>query len=82
MISPAHPIMLSAVKWIGTAAGISGAILIALNLGAVAHGFVLFLVSSVLWGAAALIQREPSLLVLQSTFTVINVLGIWRWIGS
>jgi len=28
------------------------------------------------------IQREASLLVLQATFTVINVIGIYRWLGA
>jgi hypothetical protein len=73
------PIMLTAAKWIGTATGVAGAILVALNLGTVAYGFALFLVSSVLWCAIGLIQREPSLVVLQGVFTVINVLGLWRW---
>ena len=54
-------------------------ILVALNLGVVTYGFAFFLMSSVLWGAVALIQREPSLVVLQSVFTVVNVLGLWRW---
>ena len=70
---------LSAAKWLGTVCGIAGAIMIALNLGVVACGFALFLVSSVLWGVVGLIQREPHLVVLQSAFTVVNVLGVWRW---
>ncbi len=36
-------------KWIGTGAGVSGAIMIALNLGLVIYGFGLFLISSLLW---------------------------------
>jgi hypothetical protein len=70
---------LGAAKWLGTAAGIGGAILIALNVGAVGYGFALFLISSVLWCAIGLAQRESSLVVLQSAFTAINVLGLWRW---
>ena len=66
----------SAAKWIGTGAGVSGAILIALNLGIVVYGFALFLLSSLLWGSVALVQREPALAVLQGAFTVINVLGL------
>lgn len=77
-----NPIALGAAKWIGTAAGVSGAILIALNLGIVVYGFALFLLSSSLWGSVALVQREPSLAVLQGAFTAINVLGLWRWAGS
>jgi hypothetical protein len=77
-----NPTALNTIKWIGTAAGVSVAILIALNLGIVGYGFALFLVSSSLWLAAAVAQRETSLIVLQGSFTAINVLGFWRWIGS
>ncbi len=73
------PFVLRAGKWIGTGAGILGAVLIALNLNVNHYGFALFLVSSLLWSAIALIQREQSLLVLQITFTAVNVLGLWRW---
>jgi len=77
-----HPdtILLQAVKWIGTAAGVSGATLIALNVGMVGYGFSLFLISSLLWGTIGFVQRELSLVVLQVAFTVINVIGIWRWV--
>ena len=73
---------LSAAKWLGTAAGVIGAVLIALNLGLVVFGFALFLVSSVLWATVGWAQRETSLVVLQGAFTAINVIGIWRWMGS
>ena len=72
------PAWLSAAKWTGTVAGVAGAALIALNLGVVGYGFMLFLVSSLLWCAVAWVQREASLLVLQIAFTTINVAGIWR----
>jgi len=72
---------LTAAKWIGTAAGVSGAVLIALNLGLVVYGFGLFLVSSILWTAVGWLQREPSLVVLQGAFTAINVVGIARWLA-
>jgi hypothetical protein len=52
-----------------------------LNLGVVGYGFLLFLVSSLLWTAAGVAQREPSLVVLQGAFTAINVPGIYRWFG-
>jgi hypothetical protein len=77
-----NPMVLGSAKWIGTGAGVSGAILIALNLGIVMYGFALFLLSSLLWGSVALVQREPSLAVLQGAFTAINLLGLWRWAGS
>jgi hypothetical protein len=77
-----YPGALSAVKWIGTAAGVSGATLIALNLGVVGYGFALFLISSLIWSGVGWIHREPSLLVLQLAFTIINVVGLWRWTTS
>jgi hypothetical protein len=72
--------LLSALKWLGTAAGIAGALWIALNLPSSGWGFSLFLLSSMSWGAAALLMGESSLLLLQGVFTVINLLGIWRWL--
>lgn len=73
---------LSAMKWIGTATGVAGALIIAMNMGLVAHGFGLFLVSSILWSLIGWIQREVSLVVLQGAFTVINAVGIVRWLGE
>jgi hypothetical protein len=72
--------LLSALKWLGTAAGIAGALWIALNLPSSGWGFLLFLLSSMSWGTAALLMGESSLLLLQGVFTVINLLGIWRWL--
>jgi len=73
------PSLLITTKWAGTVAGITGAVLIALNIGFVGYGFMLFLISSILWSAAAVVQRDVSLGVLQGAFTIINVLGIFRW---
>lgn len=73
---------LTTAKWIGTATGVTGAVVIALNLGMVVFGFGLFLISSILWTVAGWRQREASLVVLQGTFTVINLVGIYRWIGA
>ena len=70
------------VKWIGTIAGVAGAVLVALNIGVTGYGFVLFLVSSILWSLIGWIQREVSLVVLQGAFTVINAVGIVRWLGE
>ena len=72
--------LLTPAKWIGTATGIAGAVLIALNLGVVAYGFGLFLASSLLWAWVGWMHRETSLVVLQSAFTIINVVGLLRWV--
>ena len=71
---------MAVLKWIGTATGIAGATVIALNLPFSGWGFVLFLISSVSWTIAGLRMRENSLVVLQGAFTAINLLGIYRWL--
>lgn len=77
-----EPGLLKLAKWTRTGAGVAGAAVIALNVGAVGIGFVLFLGSSVLWTVVGWVHREPSLVVLQGAFTVINVLGIYRWMHT
>ena len=71
---------LGPAKWTGTLAGIAGAILVALNLDVSGYGFLLFLASSLLWCAAGIAQRDDSLILLQATFVVINIIGIYRWL--
>ncbi len=72
--------MLRGLKWLGTAAGILGALLVAANIPSSGWGFIFFLVSSLSWSAAGLLMREPSLVALNVTFIAINVLGIIRWL--
>jgi hypothetical protein len=68
------------VKWVGTATGVVGALLIALNIGAVGVGFVFFAISSALWALAGWVHRENSLIVLLVVFLVIDLVGIWNWL--
>lgn len=67
-------------KWTGTAAGVIGAILIALNIDLVGYGFGFFLLSALLWTWVAWAQKETSLVILQSAFLVIDSLGLYRWV--
>ena len=76
-----EPRFLMIAKWVGTVLGVGGAVLIALNIGAVVYGFMLFLISSLLWSAVAVAQREISLVALQGAYAIINVLGIVRWMA-
>jgi hypothetical protein len=71
--------MLTAMKWIGTVAGVVGAAMIALNWGVNLYGYMVFLVSSLLWLAVSLHQRERSLAVLQLAYTIINLIGLYRY---
>ncbi|WP_130472385.1 nicotinamide mononucleotide transporter [Candidatus Magnetaquicoccus inordinatus] len=70
----------SPLKWIGTTTGVVGALLVAMNIPQSGYGFLLFLVSSISWFIAAYRMREISLMILQAVFTVINLVGVWRWL--
>ena len=71
---------MSALKWLGTAAGITGAVLIALNIGGtiVGIGFVLFAVSALSWVIAGWRMGEMSLVAMHGVFLAINLVGVWR----
>lgn len=69
-----------ALKWTGTSTGIVGAIWVALNIATSGWGFVFFAVSASSWAAAGWLMREPSLVLLNSVFLAINILGIYRWL--
>ncbi|MBF0186280.1 MAG: nicotinamide mononucleotide transporter [Magnetococcales bacterium] len=70
----------SLLKWLGTTTGVAGALLVAMNIPQSGYGFLLFLVSSISWFIAAYRMREISLMILQAVFTVINLVGVWRWL--
>lgn len=69
-----------ALGWIGTALGIAGALLLALNIPASPWGFVLFTLSSsiLVWSAER--RRLLDMMVLQGFFLVINLIGVWQWL--
>ena len=71
-----------ALKWLGTVAGIAGALLIALNVGGtiVGIGFIFFAVSAAAWVVAGWRMGEPALVAMHAAFLAINLLGIWRWL--
>lgn len=71
---------MTTLKWTGTSTGIAGAIWVALNVATSGWGFVLFAISAFLWAIAGWFMREPSLVLLQSVFFVIDTLGIYRWL--
>ena len=67
-------------KWLATLLGIMGAIMVSLNIPAITRfGFIPFLISSIIWIFAAFKMKENSLIALNATFIIINILGIYRW---
>jgi len=66
-------------EWVGSIAGILGAILFASNTDYSKFGFIAFLFSSITLFLWSLRNRNYGLMVLQIAFTIINVIGIFRW---
>lgn len=76
--------MLSDVAaWIAPVATIAAAMMTAANGGArlTGWGFVVFTIASTCWIAVGLASGPTSLIVANGALTLINVVGIWRWLG-
>lgn len=75
--------MVETITWFATGATILAALVTASNLGAriTGYGFVIFLFGSVAWLASALMTGQPALLWTNAVLTLLNLFGIWRWLG-
>jgi membrane protein implicated in regulation of membrane protease activity len=60
---------------------IIAAILVASNYSpaVMVYGFSIFVVASVLWMLAGLLDNKTSLVVQNAVLLVVNAVGIWRW---
>lgn len=69
--------------WVAAAATVIAAMMTAANLGArvTGWGFVIFTIGSISWSIVGLSSGESSLLATNAFLTVVNVVGIWRWLG-
>lgn len=70
----------TALKWFGTVTGVIGALVLALNIPISGWGWVLFGVSSLCWSIAGAVMLDYSLVVLQSAFLIVDIIGVWRWL--
>jgi hypothetical protein len=70
------------IRWTASIAGIFAAIMVAANIRPIVTGlgFVVFTLSSVCWIVAGYTEDLPSLILQNVVLTVINVIGIWRWL--
>ena len=70
--------------WIALAATCIAALMTAANLGAriTGFGFIVFTVGSISWIVVAVSEGDsPQLLYSNAFLTLVNLLGIWRWLG-
>jgi len=70
----------NALEWAGCAAGLLGSLLVAMNNRLSGWGFVVILVSNVLWIAFGLVTGTIGLVVMQAGFMATSLLGIYRWL--
>ena len=75
--------MADTISWVATVATIVAASMTAANLGSrvTGYGFCVFLVGSLAWLAAGLLTGQPALTWTNVVLTILNIFGIWRWLG-
>lgn len=69
--------------WIAPIATTVAALMTAANLGSrvTGWGFVIFTIGSVAWSAVAIATGQTNLLLTNGFLTLVNAVGIWRWLG-
>lgn len=74
---------MDAAGWIAPIATTIAAMMTASNLGSrvTGWGFVVFTVGSLAWSAVAIQSGQANLLWTNGFLTLVNVVGIWRWLG-
>ncbi|ARJ65997.1 hypothetical protein WV31_10200 [Magnetospirillum sp. ME-1] len=77
--NPAATAAIDRAKWIGTATGIAGAVMLAAHIPCSDWGFLFHLASSASWTFAGLRARDASIWLLNGAFLAINILAIARW---
>jgi hypothetical protein len=71
------------ISWVATIATIIAASMTASNLGSriTGYGFVLFTLGALCWIAVGSLTHQPALLWTNIVLTILDVFGIWRWLG-
>ena len=75
--------MADTISWIATVATVIAASMTAANLGSriTGYGFCVFLLGSLCWMANGLMTGQAALTWTNVVLTVLNIFGIWRWLG-
>jgi len=69
--------------WVAPIATAIAAIMTASNLGTriTGWGFVVFTIGSLAWITVAIATGQTNLLLTNGFLTLVNIIGIWRWLG-
>lgn len=75
--------MIETLSWFASAATIVAAIMTAANLGTrfTGWGFAVFALGSMAWASVGLIEGKGSLAVTNGFLILVNLVGVWRWLG-
>ena len=65
--------------WLGTITGITGALLVALNIDKVFVGYLFFMASAISWVIQGAKNNDKSLVLLNAVFVCVNALGLYNW---
>ena len=68
--------MTKIISWLGTLTSIIGAFLVASQI--IFFGYVAFIVGSVSWLIVGIVNRDKPLIVLNGTFFLANLLGLYN----
>lgn len=66
--------------WIGSISGISGGALFALNLPYSKYAYWILIASSISWIIQGYRNRDNSIILMNTAFSLINAIGIYFWI--
>jgi hypothetical protein len=71
------------ISWVATATTIIAACMTAANLGSriTGYGFAVFTVGAGCWIATGLMTHQPALVWSNVVLAVLDVFGVWRWLG-
>lgn len=69
--------------WVAAAATVIAAMMTAANLGSriTGYGFIVFVIGSLCWTTVGLTSGQPSLVATNAFLTIVNLVGVWRWLG-
>lgn len=68
------------LEWSGSVLAVSGAVLLAINISISPWAFVVYLLSSIILFIWGLRQKAYGIATQNMVFTVINMIGIYRWL--
>ncbi len=70
-------------SWVATVATIFAACMTASNLGAriTGYGFAVFTIGSIAWLTLGLLTDQQALVWTNIAMTLLNLFGVWRWLG-